>query len=118
MNWFSNLSGARGNNLKSVDVDIPLGMFICVTGVSGSGKSTLINETLYPVISQHLYKSKKKPLPYGEIEGLELINKIVQINQALSEGHPEVILQPIQGYLPTYGNYLQVYLNLKSEDTK
>ena len=76
------LTGATGNNLQSVDVDIPLGLFICVTGVSGSGKSTLINETLYPVISQHLYKSKKKPLPYGEIEGLELINKIVQINQA------------------------------------
>ena len=76
------LLGATGNNLKSVDLDIPLGLFICVTGVSGSGKSTLINETLYPVISQFLYKSKKKPLPFEKIEGLELINKIVQINQA------------------------------------
>ena len=76
------LIGATGNNLKSVNLDIPLGLFICVTGVSGSGKSTLINETLYPVVSQYLYKSKKKPLPYEKIEGLDLINKIVQINQA------------------------------------
>ncbi|MEM9722046.1 MAG: excinuclease ABC subunit UvrA [Bacteroidota bacterium] len=79
---FLNLYGATGNNLKSVNLQIPLGLFICVTGVSGSGKSTLINETLYPVVSQYLYKSKKKPLPFEKIEGLELINKIVQINQA------------------------------------
>ena len=76
------LTGATGNNLKSVDLEIPLGLFICVTGVSGSGKSTLINETLYPAISQNLYKSKKKPLGYEAIEGMDLINKIVQINQA------------------------------------
>ena len=76
------LTGATGNNLKSVDLEIPLGIFICVTGVSGSGKSTLINETLYPAISQNLYKSKKKPLAYEAIEGMDLVNKIVQINQA------------------------------------
>ncbi|RMG16485.1 MAG: excinuclease ABC subunit UvrA [Bacteroidetes bacterium] len=76
------LRGASGNNLQNVDVSLPLGMFICVTGVSGSGKSTLINETLHPILSQHLYKSKKKPLPYRHIQGLELINKVVRIDQS------------------------------------
>ncbi len=76
------LKGASGNNLKHVDLTLPLGLFICVTGVSGSGKSTLINETLYPIISQHLYKSKQKPLEYDSIEGLDLLNKVVQIDQS------------------------------------
>ena len=76
------IKGARGNNLKKVDVEFPLGKFICVTGVSGSGKSTLINETLQPILSQHFYKSVKDPLPYDEIEGLEHIDKVVQVDQS------------------------------------
>ena len=76
------LSGATGNNLKNVTATFPLGKFICVTGVSGSGKSTLINETLYPILSHHVYKSKTEPLPYKKIEGLELVDKVVEIDQS------------------------------------
>ena len=76
------LKGASGNNLKSVNATFPLGEFICVTGVSGSGKSTLINETLYPLLSIHAYKSKMTPLPYKSIEGLEYIDKVVEIDQS------------------------------------
>ena len=73
--------GAKGNNLKNVTLNIPLGLLVCVTGVSGSGKSTLINETLYPILNQYIYKSKQKPLPYDKIEGLEKITKIIEIDQ-------------------------------------
>ncbi|MFS8083497.1 MAG: excinuclease ABC subunit UvrA [Ginsengibacter sp.] len=76
------LTGASGNNLKQVSVNFPLGQFICVTGVSGSGKSTLINETLYPLLSIHAYKSKMFPMPYKKIEGLEQIDKVVEIDQS------------------------------------
>lgn len=76
------LKGARGNNLKNIDVKIPLGMFVCVTGVSGSGKSTLINETLYRALKRELYRSKETPLPYDAIEGLENIDKVVDIDQS------------------------------------
>lgn len=76
------LKGASGNNLKNVTATFPLGKFICVTGVSGSGKSTLINETLYPILSHHVYKSKTEPLPYKKIEGLEFIDKVVEIDQS------------------------------------
>ncbi len=76
------LKGATGNNLKNVNASFPLGKFICVTGVSGSGKSTLINETLYPVLSIHAYKSKMTPLPYKSIKGLEHIDKVVEIDQS------------------------------------
>ncbi len=76
------LKGATGHNLKNVDVTIPLGKLICVTGVSGSGKSSLINETLYPILNKHIYRAKKKPLPYAEINGLELIDKIIDIDQS------------------------------------
>ena len=76
------LRGARGNNLKGVDVEFPLGKFICVTGVSGSGKSTLINETLRPILSRHLYRSFDQPLPYDSIEGLEHIDKLVVVDQS------------------------------------
>ena len=76
------IKGARGHNLKSVDLDLPLGVMVCVTGVSGSGKSTLINETLSPILSQKFYRSLKEPLPYDSIEGLENIDKIIQIDQA------------------------------------
>ena len=76
------LKGATGNNLKNVSVEFPLGCFIGVTGVSGSGKSTLINETLYPILSHHFYKSETKPLPYKSISGLEHIDKIIEIDQS------------------------------------
>lgn len=76
------IRGARGNNLKSVDVTFPLGKFICVTGVSGSGKSTLVNQTLVPILSQHLYRSMTRPLEYDSIEGLEHIDKLVVVDQS------------------------------------
>ncbi len=76
------LRGARGNNLKGVDVEFPLGKLICVTGVSGSGKSTLINETLQPILSQKFYRSLQDPLEYGSIEGLEYIDKVVNVDQS------------------------------------
>ena len=76
------IKGAKGHNLKNVDLKLPLGVMICVTGVSGSGKSTLINETLSPILSQKFYHSVKEPLPYDSIEGLEKIDKIIQIDQA------------------------------------
>ena len=76
------LRGATGNNLKGVDLDLPLGMFVCVTGVSGSGKSTLINDTLQPILSQHFYHSLRAPLPYVSIEGIENIDKVIQIDQS------------------------------------
>ena len=76
------IRGARGNNLKQVDAEFPLGKLICVTGVSGSGKSTLINETLHPILSQRFYRSLKEPLPYDSIEGLEYIDKVVDVDQS------------------------------------
>lgn len=79
---FMVLEGASGNNLKSVSVQFPLGKLILVTGVSGSGKSTLINDTLYPILSQHCYQSKQKPMAYKRISGLEHIDKVIEIDQS------------------------------------
>ncbi len=79
---FLELLGAKGNNLKSVDLRLPLGTFTCITGVSGSGKSSLINETLYPILRQHFYKSLQRPLPYAEIKGLEHLDKVIEIDQS------------------------------------
>jgi excinuclease ABC subunit A len=76
------LSGATGNNLKNVSITIPLGKLVCVTGVSGSGKSTLINETLYPILNAHFFNAVKKPQPYKKIEGLEHIDKVIDIDQS------------------------------------
>jgi len=76
------LKGATGNNLKSVNLDIPLGLFVCVTGVSGSGKSTLVNETLYRILNQHFYRARKNPMPYEAIEGLDLLTKVIEIDQS------------------------------------
>jgi len=76
------IKGARGNNLKNINVTFPLGKMICVTGVSGSGKSTLINETLQPILSQSFYRSLQDPLPYDSIEGLEHIDKVVEVDQS------------------------------------
>ena len=76
------IHGARGNNLKNIDVEFPLGKLIVVTGVSGSGKSTLINATLQPILSQHFYRSLKKPMAYDSIEGLDNIDKVVNVDQS------------------------------------
>ena len=76
------LTGCKGNNLKDVNVTFPLGELIVVTGVSGSGKSTLINETLQPILSQHFYRSLKRPMPYGKIEGIDNIDKVVNVDQS------------------------------------
>lgn len=76
------LRGCRGNNLQDVTVEIPLGQMVCVTGVSGSGKSTLINQTLSPILSQHFYRSLKKPLEYDAIEGLENLDKVITVDQS------------------------------------
>ncbi len=75
------IKGAKGNNLKNIDVEFPLGMFICLTGVSGSGKSTLMNETLHPAISKILYRSFQEPLAYDELKGLENIDKVIEVDQ-------------------------------------
>ena len=75
------LHGCRGNNLKNIDVEFPLGKLIVVTGVSGSGKSTLINETLYPILSKHFYRSLQQPMPYDSIDGLQYIDKVVNVDQ-------------------------------------
>ena len=79
---FLTIKGAKGNNLKNVDVTFPLGKMICVTGVSGSGKSSLINETLQPILSQHFYRSLKDPLEYSTIEGIDNLDKVVQVDQS------------------------------------
>ena len=76
------IHGASGNNLKNIDVTFPLGTLILVTGVSGSGKSTLINETLQPILSKHFYRSLKDPMPYESIEGIENIDKVVNVDQS------------------------------------
>lgn len=78
---FIDLIGASGNNLKDVNLHLPLGMLVCVTGVSGSGKSSLINNTLHPILSKHFYRSTATPLPYKEIKGIENIDKVIEINQ-------------------------------------
>ena len=78
---FIDLIGASGNNLKDVNLHLPLGMLVCVTGVSGSGKSSLINNTLHPILSKHFYRSTAVPLPYKEIKGIENIDKVIEINQ-------------------------------------
>ena len=76
------LIGATGNNLKNVNFQIPYGVFACITGVSGSGKSTLIHETLFPILSKHLYHSRTEPLPYKKVEGLEEIDKVIEVDQS------------------------------------
>ena len=76
------IKGAKGNNLKDIDVEFPLGKLIVVTGLSGSGKSTLINETLQPILSKHFYRSLKKPMPYDSIEGIDYIDKVVDVDQS------------------------------------
>jgi excinuclease ABC subunit A len=76
------LNGAKGHNLKNLNVEFPLGKFICVTGVSGSGKSSLINSTLYPILNKHFYRSNQKPLDYKSIEGLKYVDKVIEIDQS------------------------------------
>ncbi len=79
--WFE-LDGCTGHNLRNVNLRLPLGTFICVTGVSGSGKSSLINETLYPILQQHFYNSLKRPLPHAAVKGLEFLDKVIEIDQS------------------------------------
>ncbi|MEI7664384.1 MAG: excinuclease ABC subunit UvrA, partial [Bacteroidota bacterium] len=79
---FLKLTGATGNNLKNVELNIPLGKLICITGLSGSGKSSLINETLYPILSRHFFRSDQKPLPYLSVDGLKNIDKVIEIDQS------------------------------------
>jgi excinuclease ABC subunit A len=76
------LTGAKGNNLKNVDLNLSLGTFICITGVSGSGKSTLIHDTLFPILNQYFFNSHKEPLPYSKIDGLKLIDKVIEVDQS------------------------------------
>ncbi|TAF66687.1 MAG: excinuclease ABC subunit UvrA [Cytophagales bacterium] len=76
------IKGAKGNNLKNIDVVFPLGKMICITGVSGSGKSTLIHDTLYPILNQYFYRAKRNPLPYESIEGLQHIDKVIEVDQS------------------------------------
>lgn len=81
-NRFLSLYGAKGNNLKDVNISFPLGKFICITGVSGSGKSSIINDTLYPILKNHFYRTDTKSLPYDSVTGIELIDKVIEIDQA------------------------------------
>jgi excinuclease ABC subunit A len=76
------LTGAAGNNLKNIDLSIPLATFTCITGVSGSGKSTLIHETLFPILNRHFYNSRTEPLPFQKIDGLKLIDKVIEVDQS------------------------------------
>jgi excinuclease ABC subunit A len=76
------LKGASGNNLKNIDLKIPLGTMICITGVSGSGKSTLIHETLFPLLSREFYRSKKEPMPFKSIDGLKELDKVIEVDQS------------------------------------
>jgi excinuclease ABC subunit A len=76
------LKGANGNNLKNIDLNLPLGTLICITGVSGSGKSTLIHETLYPILNREIYRSKKDPMPYKSIDGLKELDKVIEVDQS------------------------------------
>ena len=79
---FLSIKGASGNNLKNINVDIPLGLFCCITGVSGSGKSTLINETIYPILNKYLFRGEKEPLAYESILGIENIDKVISVDQS------------------------------------
>ncbi len=81
-NQMLRLLGARGNNLKQVDLTLPVGLFVCITGVSGSGKSTQINDTLYPVVAKHLYASTAEPAPYDNVQGLDFFDKVVSVDQS------------------------------------
>ncbi|MFN9502011.1 MAG: excinuclease ABC subunit UvrA, partial [Chryseotalea sp.] len=74
--------GANGNNLKNVTLEIPLGTFMCITGVSGSGKSTLIHETLFPILNQHFYHSRTEPMPYKKVEGIKELDKVIEVDQS------------------------------------
>ncbi|MEL6539141.1 MAG: excinuclease ABC subunit UvrA, partial [Bacteroidota bacterium] len=76
------LSGATGHNLKKVTLELPLGKMICITGVSGSGKSSLIHSTLFPILNQHFFRSRREPLAYEKIEGLEHIDKVIEVDQS------------------------------------
>ena len=106
---FLDLRGATGNNLKKVNIKIPLGTLTCVTGVSGSGKSTLINETLYPILRQHIYRSRKKPMPFGSIKGLDKVDKVIEIDQSPIGRTPRS--NPAT-YTKVFGDIRKIFSNL------
>ena len=112
------LRGAKGNNLKNVDVEFPLGKLICVTGVSGSGKSTLINETLQPILSQKFYRSLQDPLEYGSIEGLEYIDKVVNVDQSPLGRTPRSNPATYTGVFPIYAICLSAYPKRRYADIR
>ena len=99
------LKGAKGNNLKNVNLEVPLGQLVVVTGISGSGKSSLINGTLYPILNRHFYRSVQEPLPYKSIEGIDNIDKIVDVDRLQSEEPHVPTLQPIPEYLQIYETF-------------
>ena len=106
---FLELRGATGNNLKKVNIKIPLGTLTCVTGVSGSGKSTLINETLYPILRQHIYRSRKKPLPFVAVKGLDEVDKVIEIDQSPIGRTPRS--NPAT-YTKVFGDIRKIFSNL------
>ena len=114
---FLEIKGAKGNNLKNVDVKFPLGKLIVVTGVSGSGKSTLINETLYPILSKHAYGSKMTPLEFKSIKGWKISIRSSRSTNRLSAGRRGAIPPRIAGSLPTYGPCLPLSPRRRSGDT-
>lgn len=103
------LKGACGHNLKNVDLRIPLGTFCCITGVSGSGKSSLIGQTLQPILSRHFYRSQTEPLPYGSIEGMENIDKVIEVDQAPIGRTPRS--NPVT-YVGVFDDIRQLYASL------
>ena len=103
------LKGATGHNLKNVDLVVPLGKFICVTGVSGSGKSSLINSTLYPILRAHFYRSSQRPLPYDKINGIDNVDKVIEIDQSAIGRTPRS--NPAT-YTGVFGNIRNIYSSL------
>jgi len=103
------LKGATGHNLKNIDLTLPLGKLICVTGVSGSGKSSLINETLHPILNQYFFRAKKQPLPYKSIEGIDNINKVIEVDQSPLGRTPRS--NPAT-YTNLFGDIRKIYENL------
>jgi excinuclease ABC subunit A len=114
---YLSIKGAKHNNLKDIDVDIPLGLFVCVTGVSGSGKSSLINQTLYPYLHNYFYHTSHKVGKVDTIEGIENIDKIISIDQQPIGRTPRSNPSTYVRYLILFGCYLVSYQNLKCEVT-